>query len=108
LRLLQGLEFPTSKLQVVLNRVESKTRVTAAEAIDALSHPVAWRVANDYAAMQSAALGRPVVQSQPKSRLAKDIQVIARQLAGAPTAARSSWLPWRRRSPLITALSKSS
>jgi len=108
LRLLQGLEFPTSKLQVVLNRVESKTRVTAAEAIDALSHPVAWRVANDYAAMQSAALGRPVVQSQPKSRLARDIQSIARQLAGAPTTSRSSWLPWRRRSALVTALSKSS
>src|SRR6266851_2677212 len=108
LRLLQGLEFPTSKLQVVLNRVESKTRVTSAEAIEALSHPVAWRVANDYAAMQSAALGRPVVQSQPKSRLARDIQLMARQLAGAPTATRSSWLPWRRRSPLVTALSKSS
>jgi pilus assembly protein CpaE len=108
LRLLQGLEFPTSKLQVVLNRVESKTRVTSAEAIEALSHPVAWRVANDYAAMQSAALGRPVVQSQPKSRLARDIQTMARQLAGAPAAARSSWLPWRRRSALITALGKSS
>ena len=108
LRLLQGLEFPTSKLQVVLNRVESKTRVTSAEAIEALSHPVTWRVANDYSAMQSAALGRPVVQSQPKSRLARDIQLIARQLAGAPTAARSSWLPWRRRSALMTALSKSS
>ena len=30
LRLLQGLEFSTNKLQLVLNRVESKTRVSSA------------------------------------------------------------------------------
>jgi MinD-like ATPase involved in chromosome partitioning or flagellar assembly len=61
-------------------------------------------VANDYAAMQSAALGRPVVQAQPNTRIAKDIQVIARQLAGLPEPARSNWLPWRRRrAALVTA-----
>lgn len=104
LRLLQGLEFPTNKLQLVLNRVDSKTRVSTAEAIDALGQPVAWRVANDYAAMQSAALGHPVVQAQPKSRIAKDIQLMARQLAGVPTTSRSGWLPWRKRpAALVTA-----
>lgn len=103
LRLLQGLEFSTSKLQLVLNRVESKTRVSATEAVEALGQPVAWRVANDYAAMQSGALGKPVVQAQPKSRLTKDIQGIARQLAGAPVAQRTGWLPWRRRTAMVTA-----
>jgi pilus assembly protein CpaE len=104
LRLLQGLEFPTNKLQLVLNRVASKTRVSESEAIDALGHPVTWRIANDYAAMQSAALGQPVVLSQPKSHITRDIRVIARQLAGVPSAARGSWLPWRRRgSALVTA-----
>ena len=96
LRLLQGLEFPSSKLQLVLNRVDSRTRVSVSDAIEALDHPVAWRLANDYAAMQSSALGRPVVQAQPKTRLAKDILAIARQLVGAPVASRTSWLPWRR------------
>ena len=103
LRLLQGLEFSTSKLQLVLNRFESKTRVSAAEAIDALGHPVAWRVANDYATMQTSALGQPVVEAQPKAHISKDIQAIARQLAGAPAASRGSWLPWRRRTALVTA-----
>ena len=104
LRLLQGLEFPTNKLQLVLNRESSKTRVSAAEAVDALGHPIAWRIANDYAAMQGAALGQPVVLAQPKSRLSRDIRVIARQLAGVPVASRGSWLPWRRRRPsLVTA-----
>jgi pilus assembly protein CpaE len=103
LRLLQGLEFPTTKLQLVLNREASKTRVSASEAIDALGHPVTWRVSNDYAAMQSAALGQPVVLSQPKTRLSRDIRLIARQLAGVPMASRSGWLPWRRRAALMSA-----
>jgi pilus assembly protein CpaE len=104
LRLLQGLEFPTNKLQLVLNRVDSKTRVSAAEAVEALGQPVAWRIANDYAAMQGAALGRPVVDAQPRSKLARDVQGIARQLAGVPSAERNGWLPWRRRRPaLVTA-----
>ena len=103
LRLLQGLEFSTSKLQLVLNRFESKTRVSASEAVEALGHPITWRVANDYAAMQAGALGRPVVQAQPGARISKDIQLIARQLTGAPVASRGSWLPWRRRPALVTA-----
>jgi pilus assembly protein CpaE len=104
LRLLQGLEFPTNKLQLALNRVASKTRVNESEAIDALGHPVTWRIANDYAAMQSAALGQPVVLSQPKSHISRDIRLIARQLAGVPSTARGSWLPWRRRgTALVTA-----
>src|SRR5438067_7396614 len=77
LRLLQGLEFSTSKLQLVLNRVESKTRVSASEAIEALGHPVVWRIANDYHAMQSSALGQPVVEAAPKAHISKDIQLIA-------------------------------
>src|ERR687886_2809638 len=97
LRLLQGLEFPDGKLQVVLNRVESKTRVTSAEAIEVLGYPVTWRVANDYAAMQGSALGQPVVQTHPRARISNDIRLIARQLAGAPLPSRGSWLPWRRR-----------
>ena len=103
LRLLQGLEFSTSKLQLVLNRVDSKTRVNSAEAIEALGHPVTWRVANDYAAMQGSALGQPVVQTHPRARIANDIRLIARQLAGAPLSSRGSWLPWRRRTALVTA-----
>ena len=104
LRLLQGLEFPTNKLQLVLNRVASKTRVSSSEAVEALGHPVTWRISNDYAAMQSAALGQPVVVSQPKSRLTQDIRLIARQLAGVPGASRTGWLPWRRRGPaMVTA-----
>jgi pilus assembly protein CpaE len=104
LRLLQGLEFPTTKLQLVLNRESSKTRVTAAEAVEVLGHPIAWRVANDYAAMQAAALGQPAVLGQPKARLSRDIRLIARQLAGVPMASHRGWLPWlRRRAALMTA-----
>jgi len=97
LRLLQGLEFPAGKLQVVLNRLRSRTRISEAEAVEAIGQPVAWRVANDYAAMRAAAYGNPVVLSQPRSRVSKDINAIARTLSGAPTVAHEGWLPWRRR-----------
>lgn len=104
LRLLQGLEFPTAKLQLVLNRESSKTRVNSAEAVEALGQPITWRIANDYAAMQGAALGQPVVLSQPKNRLSRDIRLIARQLAGVPMANPAGLLPWlRRRTALVTA-----
>jgi pilus assembly protein CpaE len=103
LRLLQGLEFPTNKLQLVLNRESSKTRVTAQEAYEALGHPITWRVKNDYAAMQGAALGQPVVIAQPKTKLSRDIRFIARQLAGVPSPSRAGWLPWRRRPALVVA-----
>ena len=103
IRLLQGLDFPTGKLQLVLNRNQSKTRVSSKEAADALGHPIAWTVSNDYAAMQSSAIGSPVVVAHPKSSLSNDIRGIARQLSGAPVPARSGWLPWRRRAMLVTA-----
>ena len=96
LRVLQGLDFPMSKVQLVLNRVESRTQVSSSEAVEALGQPVTWRVANDYAAMQGSALGTPVVLASPRTRLSKDIRGIARQLTGAPARARGSWLPWRR------------
>jgi Flp pilus assembly CpaE family ATPase len=99
--MLQGLEFSTSKLQLVLNRVESRTRVSTQEALEALGHPITWRVANDYAAMQSSAMGQPVVISQPKTRLARNIHLIARQLTGAPSVGRGSWLPWLRRTAVV-------
>jgi pilus assembly protein CpaE len=103
LRLLQGLEFPTGKLQIVLNRVTSKTRVSTAEAVEVLGQPVNWRIANDFAAMQGAALGEPVVLSWPKSRVSRDIRGIARQLAGLPSPAQMGWFGLRRRSALLTA-----
>lgn len=104
LRLLQGLEFPTNRLQLLLNRELSKTGISATQAAEVLGHPITWRIANDYAAMQGAALGQPVVLRSPKTRLARDIRVIAQQLAGVPVAPNGSWLPWRRhRTALMTA-----
>jgi pilus assembly protein CpaE len=93
LRLLQGLEFPTGKLQLVLNRVESRTRVSSQEAVATPGHPVTWRVANDYAAMQSSAMGQAVVISQPTTELARAVRAMARQIRdiGSAPPGRSGW-----------------
>jgi pilus assembly protein CpaE len=96
IRMLQGLGFPTDKLKLVLNRAHSKTRITSEEAEEVLNHPITWQVANDFAAMKSAALGSPVVISQPKTPLARSVQEIARQIGGVPSlpGARSGWRAW--------------
>jgi pilus assembly protein CpaE len=93
LRMLQGLDFPTQKVQLVLNRVSSKTKISEAEAVAALGYPVTWLIKNDYAAMQSSAMGQPVVISQPKTELARAVRAMARQIrdiASAPPG-RSGW-----------------
>ncbi len=99
---LRRVGFATSKLRLVLNRVESRTRVSTSEAAHMLGYPHAWTVANDYAAMRSSAIGSPVVLSQPKSPVSRDIREIARLLTGAPIATRKGWLAWLRRALLMS------
>ncbi len=96
IRMLQGLGFPLEKVKVVLNRASSKTRITAEEAEEVLTQPLAWQVPNDYAAMKAAAFGSPVVISQPKTTLSRSVREIARQLGGVPAEpiARSGWRAW--------------
>jgi pilus assembly protein CpaE len=96
IRLLASLEYPMDKVQVVLNRAQSKTGIRDNETEGILGMPIAWRIANDYAAMEAAAQGRPVVTASPRSPLARSIRGIARQIAGLDVdSARSSrWRAW--------------
>jgi pilus assembly protein CpaE len=96
IRLLSSLEYPMDKVQVVLNRAQSKTGIRDNETEGILGMPIAWRIANDYAAMEAAAHGRPVVTGNPRSPLARSIRGIARQIAGLDVeSARSSrWRAW--------------
>jgi pilus assembly protein CpaE len=93
---LAELTFPIDRIQVVLNRAGSRTGVTTAEAQDALGHQLDWQIRNDHAAMQAVALGSPVIVSQPRSRVAKDIEKIVAHFAGvSPPRSRLGWPFWR-------------
>jgi pilus assembly protein CpaE len=96
LRLLESLEFPMDKIQLVLNRAHSKTGINEAEMEDILGRPITWRVANDYAALKGAALGLPAIIAQPKTPLATSIRAIARRIAGLESDQRraSRWRAW--------------
>jgi pilus assembly protein CpaE len=96
LRVLQGLEYPMDKIQVVLNRAHSKTGINEREIEEILGVPIAWRVANDFAAMKAAAVGEPVVTAQPRTSLATSIRAIARQIGGLVDDPRRTpgWRAW--------------
>lgn len=99
LQVLKKHDFPMDKVQVLLNRAESRTGVNEAEAEALLGRPVVWRVYNDFAAMKAAAYGQPVVLAQPGAALSTSIRAIARQLGGLPPEPQRrngwlrSWLP---------------
>ncbi|HZP14673.1 MAG TPA: AAA family ATPase [Nocardioides sp.] len=89
LQMLYGWGCSPDKLKLVLNRAASKTGIKSAEAEALLGYPIAWRVANDRTALQGAATGQPVVLSQPRSALARDVRLIARQVGGVQAKQRS-------------------
>ena len=94
--MLKSLNFATDKVRLVLNRSTSRTQINAEEAEEVLGQPLNWLIVNDYAAMNAAAFGQPVVVSQPKAQLTRSIRGMARQLAGVPSAppARNGWRAW--------------
>jgi len=95
-KLLSDLDFSMDKVQLVLNRAQSRTGINDMEIEDILGQPITWRVANDYAALKGAALGLPAVLAQPKTPLATSIRGIARRIAGLPneTAPVTRWPAW--------------
>jgi pilus assembly protein CpaE len=96
LDLLTGLDFSMDKVQVLLNRAQSKTGINEGEMESILGRSINWRVANDYAALKGVALGRPAVLDQPKTPLAHSIRAIARRIAGLniEQPRRSRWQSW--------------
>jgi pilus assembly protein CpaE len=97
LQMMRGLDYPMERMQVVLNRYNSKTGVKDSETEEVLQTPITWKVANDHAAMKGAALGQPAATSAPDTELATSIRRIARQLGGLSEERRPrgwrAWLP---------------
>jgi pilus assembly protein CpaE len=82
IHLLQGWGCSEDKLKLVLNRSNSKTGIKDSDAAALLGYPVAWRIANDRAAVQGAATGQPATLAQPRSALSGDVRKIARHIGG--------------------------
>jgi pilus assembly protein CpaE len=96
LETLRLLKFPTSKVKLILNRSNAKARLDDKEIEGALKMSIAAAVPSDAAVAASMNEGNPVVESAPKSRVAKGFEAVAELIAG-PIPEQSSGKGFLRR-----------
>jgi pilus assembly protein CpaE len=82
LETLRLLKFQTSKIKLVLNRSNAKARLDDKEIEGALKMNISAAIPSDGAVAASMNEGRPVVESAPKSRVAKGFESVAELIAG--------------------------
>ncbi len=82
LETLRLLKFPTDRVQLVLNRANARARLDEKEIETALKMPISAAIPSDGAVAASVNEGRPVVESAPKSRIAKGFESVAELIAG--------------------------
>lgn len=78
LETLRLLKFPASKIRLVLNRSNSKARLDEKEIERSLKMKISASVPSDGIVAASVNEGRPVVESAPKSKVAKGFESIYR------------------------------
>ena len=82
LETLRLLKFDTDKVKIVMNRANAKARLDDKEIEGALKMKIAAAIPSDGAVAASVNEGRPVVESAPKSRIAKGFESVAELVAG--------------------------
>ena len=90
LETLRLLKFPTSKVRLLLNRANAKVKLDEREIEEALKAKITARIPSDAIVAASVNEGRPVVESSPKSRVAKGFEDAVEALTGrsAPAPAK--------------------
>ncbi|HJR91841.1 MAG TPA: AAA family ATPase [Acidimicrobiia bacterium] len=82
LETLRLLKFPTDKVQLVMNRANAKAKLDEKEIESALKMKISASVPSDGAVAASVNAGSPVVESAPKSRIAKGFESVAELIGG--------------------------
>jgi pilus assembly protein CpaE len=82
LETLRLLKFSTSNVRLVMNRSNSKARLDNKEIEGALKMPISASVPSDAMVAASVNEGRPVVETDPKSKVAKGFESVAELIAG--------------------------
>lgn len=104
LRQLAQWGYPTTKLNVLLNRATLQTGVDLSDAESILSQPIRWTVVEEPAILQAASIGQPIVLGRPNSPAASAFRSLARRLAGLPEETRRSFWStlFSRKAPLAS------
>lgn len=82
LETLRLLKFSTSNVQLVMNRSNSKAKLDNKEIEGALKMEIAASVPSDAVVAASVNEGRPVVETDPKSKVSKGFESVAELIAG--------------------------
>jgi pilus assembly protein CpaE len=97
LETLRLLKFSTANVQLVMNRSNSKAKLDNKEIEGALKMDIAAAIPSDAVVAASVNEGRPVVETDPKSKVAKGFESVAELIAGKiPEAAGKSGLFGRK------------
>ena len=75
---LKLLDFPLGKIQLVLNRYNSKARLDVGELERTLELEVQAAIASNKLVPRAVNEGEPVVSLYPRSRVARDLRAVAR------------------------------
>jgi pilus assembly protein CpaE len=85
LDLFRRLGYSDSKMMVVLNRYQKDSKITPDVIQDTVGLPVVHTLSNDFAAtIESINRGLLLYDVAPRSKLTKDIELLAPVLAGQP------------------------
>jgi pilus assembly protein CpaE len=82
LETLRLLKFSTQNVQLVMNRSNSKAKLDNKEIEGALKMQIAAAIPSDAVVAASVNEGRPVVETDPKSKVAKGFESVAELIAG--------------------------
>jgi len=97
LETLRLLKFSTGNVKLVMNRSNSKARLDNKEIEGALKMEIAAAVPSDASVPNSVNEGRPVVETDPKGKVAKGFESVAALIAGKiPEGAQKSGLFGRK------------
>jgi pilus assembly protein CpaE len=96
LETLRLLKYSTNKIQLVLNRSNAKARLDDKEIEGALKSHIAARVPSEGIVAASVNEGRPVVETKPKSGVAKGFEEVMELVTGKKSQAASGGGLFRR------------
>jgi pilus assembly protein CpaE len=96
LETLRLLKFPTNKVRLVLNRSNARARLDDREIEGALKSQIQARIPSDGDVAASVNEGRPVVESAPKSKVAKGFGEVFELVTGHKVEAASGGGLFRR------------
>ncbi len=74
----KDLDIPLEKINVVINRYDSKNSLKKSDMMEVLGHDKVFTISNDFNRVAMASnLGEPMCQSSPKSKIASDIKKLS-------------------------------